>query len=700
MAPPELITREPTSLTEGDWSFDASSFNRSFDPVLVVSSDGLILFANRAAQRTFRIEASDLVGQPIADLVPADLRSKHDAGLEAFFKDPVPQILGSEFGLFAQRADGERFPVEIVVGPLNRGASAYCIVREMVDAGGDGDGTETHRRRLEELVDLRTVELRERTLQLEREATAIQSIVDSMSEGVVVAGLDGHFRFFNAAARRLLGKGPTDKPASEWSKVYGILLPDRETLVPGEQMPVVRALAGEEVDSSHFFVRTPELPNGFYISVSARPIRDQSGVTTGAVAVFRNISDQKRTEAELREAREELERRVVERTLSLARANRELNMEIEERRQAENALQASERQLRLMADSLPVLIAYVDSRQRYVFHNASYRQWFDLSDDEMRGKPVWEAVGIERYKIIRPFIEQALSGRTVVTDLEVDNAEMGLRQLQMNLVPDRDDLGAVQGFYAVGVDVTDRHDAEAMERKHREELAHVSRVTTMGELTAALAHELNQPLTSIRSNAQAALRLMETDQVVQSDLVEILSDIIDDDRRASEVIRRLRAMLRKRPMTLETLELDEVVSETVSMVSSDAIMRGVAVEVQMNPEMPSIRADRIQLQQVLLNLIMNGFDAMRDRSGSKKLSIRSMCVAENEVCVCVSDEGSGLHRGMDPQNVFQPFYSTKEHGMGMGLSISRSIIEAMGGRIWVVDNEDTGVTFHFTVPVA
>ncbi|MFV1981119.1 MAG: PAS domain-containing protein [Rhodothermia bacterium] len=528
----------------------------------------------------------------------------------------------------------------------------------------------------------------------------VDPVINAMGDGVVAVDSSGAFIVFNPAARELLGRGPSDGPTSDWAEAYGTYMSDRRTLLAEEQMPLLRALKGEHVDNFPMFVRSPDRPEGFYIAVTAKPIRNAGGEIAGSVAVLRNISDQKRTEAELREAREELERRVVERTLSLARANRELNIEIEERKQAEEALKSSERQLRLMADSLPVIIAYVDARQRYLFNNASYNGWFGLEDDEIRGKPVWEVVGIERYQVIRPSIEQALSGRAVVTEIEVPHLKLGMRKIQMNLVPDRDDSGSVQGFYAVGLDITERQKAEAMERKHREELAHVSRVTTMGELTAALAHELNQPLTSIRSNAQAALRLMQTGRIDDDELEEILSDIISDNRRASEVIRRLRAMLRKRPMTLETLSLHEVVDETVTLVRNDSVMRGVAIDEETAPDLPPIRADRIQLQQVLLNLIMNGFEAMRDMPGPKVLTIRAHGTDRGDLCVCVSDQGPGFRDDTDLQALFQPFYSTKDEGMGMGLSISRSIIDAMGGRIWAENNTDQGATFHFTIPEA
>lgn len=707
MASPELIDQESITETLSDSGLEVKNLEESPSALLVVDDTGQIWFANNRAAELFGYDSNDLTGEDVSALVPARLRQKQAVGLESFFLDHVPRILGQDYELIGLRQDGRQFPVEITATPLGNGGLAFCIVRDLTGMSQAEDHLVAKRRKLEELTSKRaaeleksTRELAERTAELEGQTRAIELIVDSMGEGVVVVDAEVRFKLFNSAARELLGRGPTDKSEREWAEFYGMYRTDRETPLREHQIPLVRALRGEQVDNFQMYVRAPTRADGLFIAVTARPIRITSGDIAGAVAVFRNISEQKRTEAELSDAREELERRVVERTLSLARANRELNIEIEERRQAEVALKASERQLRLMADSLPVLIAYIDSRQRYLFYNASYDEWFGLGGEDVRGKPVWEVVGIERYKLIRPFVEQALSGLTVATEMEFQHPEHGLRQVQMNLVPDRDDSGDVQGFYTVGLDITERHSAEAMERKHREELAHVSRVTTMGELAAALAHELNQPLTSIRSNAQAALRLMQSGQIDEDELSDILTDIITDDRRAAEVIRRLRAMLKKRPITLETLSLNDVIDETVSMVRNDALMRGIAVEVAMDPDMPRVRADRIQLQQVLLNLIMNGFEAMRDTAGGKTLTIRSIRPDGENVCVCVSDLGPGLPGSPDTRDIFRPFYSTKEEGMGMGLSISRSIIEDMGGKIWAVENDGRGVTFHFTLPTA
>jgi len=246
---------------------------------------------------------------------------------------------------------------------------------------------------------------------------------------------------------------------------------------------------------------------------------------------------------------------------------------------------------------------------------------------------------------------------------------------------------------------------EALQRQQeenrllREELAHVLRIATMGELTTALAHEINQPLTAIRSNAQAALRFMNTGAPDLNELREIPDDIIADDRRAAEVIIRLRALLKKQIVANEPLDINVIVDEVVGLLHSDAVIKNVSMEWDLAEDLPTVRGDRIQLQQVLLNLILNSFDAMEAMPvGKRRLVLQTAWQDEKTVGVSIQDTGVGL-KGQDPDRLFKPFHTTKAEGLGMGLAISRSIIEAHGGKIWARENPDRGATFQFTLPV-
>ena len=234
-------------------------------------------------------------------------------------------------------------------------------------------------------------------------------------------------------------------------------------------------------------------------------------------------------------------------------------------------------------------------------------------------------------------------------------------------------------------------------RKLRRDLTHVGRVATMGELTASIAHELNQPLMAILSNAQVAERLIDSG-VDAKDIREIVSDIVADDKRAIDVIHRLRALFKKDDTNQRPLDVNALIQDVVSLVRSDATTRGVSIDLELAAGLPVVLADRIQLQQVVLNLIMNGLDAMRT-SDDRRLAIATRVSADGVVRVSVSDRGSGIAECELPL-VFEPFYTTKPQGLGMGLSIARSLVEAHGGRLWATNNSNGGATFTFTLPLS
>jgi len=222
----------------------------------------------------------------------------------------------------------------------------------------------------------------------------------------------------------------------------------------------------------------------------------------------------------------------------------------------------------------------------------------------------------------------------------------------------------------------------------------------MGELAASLAHELNQPLTAIRSNAQAAQRLLAADPTDAGELREILHDIVEDDRRAAEIIGRVRDLVRKGRLEAAELDLAAIVQDVVLLLHSDAILHKVHIALEMAADAPTILGDRIQLQQVILNLVLNAFQAMKDAPVSERqVTLSSRYDKGQTMTIAVRDRGVGL--GEDQlEKIFQPFYTTKSDGLGMGLAISRSIIEAHGGRLWAQNNPDRGATLYFTVPVA
>jgi signal transduction histidine kinase len=244
-----------------------------------------------------------------------------------------------------------------------------------------------------------------------------------------------------------------------------------------------------------------------------------------------------------------------------------------------------------------------------------------------------------------------------------------------------------------------RKQGELETQRLRQDLTHIGRVSAMGELTASLAHELNQPLTAILSNAQAAEVLLAADPVNLQKIREIVSDIVADDKRAGDVIRRLRALVKKGDLEQVALDLNEVVSEVAWLVRNDAVIRNVSMSVELAADLPRVRGDRVQLQQVVLNLVLNGLEAMRESgAGDRTLVIRTARDGAAAVAVAVQDSGTGIDE-TSKDRMFQPLYTTKTAGLGMGLAIARTIVEAHGGRLGAANNVQGGATVHFTLPV-
>jgi two-component system sensor kinase FixL len=231
--------------------------------------------------------------------------------------------------------------------------------------------------------------------------------------------------------------------------------------------------------------------------------------------------------------------------------------------------------------------------------------------------------------------------------------------------------------------------------KQREELLHVTRVGKLAEFVSSLAHEISQPLTAILSYAQGAKRMLGHRE---PELQKILSYIIDDDQRAAQVIQRLRSLLKKNKPEMEPLDINDLINDTIVLIATDANIRNISLKLDWGVGLPLVRGDRIQLQQVILNLISNSFDASEDIRGAREISIGTSHKDAEMIIVAVKDSGCGIPAQNMPK-LFTHFFTNKADGLGMGLSISRSIIEAHGGCLNAENNPDRGATFYFTLPV-
>ena len=249
------------------------------------------------------------------------------------------------------------------------------------------------------------------------------------------------------------------------------------------------------------------------------------------------------------------------------------------------------------------------------------------------------------------------------------------------------------------LDITRRKQAELEAAHQRKEMAHLSRVTTLGELSGSIAHELNLPLSAILSNAQAAQRVLANGDADIAELREILNEIVSEDKRASEVIRRLRLWLKKGEVQQHSLRINKVVRDVLKLIRSDLINQKVTVECELARNLPTVTGDPVQLQQVLLNLVVNACDAMTGcNTSERRLLIRTGIEnGSGSVIVSVTDQGSSIPEEKMEQ-IFEPFFTTKTKGMGLGLSVCRSIITAHRGKLCATNNTDRGATFHFSLP--
>ncbi len=272
----------------------------------------------------------------------------------------------------------------------------------------------------------------------------------------------------------------------------------------------------------------------------------------------------------------------------------------------------------------------------------------------------------------------------------------------------RDDLAAkVQELKianeALHAENAERKRAEAALQKAQAELAHITRMTTMGELTASIAHEVNQPLTAVLNNANACLDLLPKGAPHLEEVRDALTEIIDDADRASAVIARVRQLARKAPFERTPLNLSEVITDVLALARYESALRRVTIRTELPEELPLVSGDRVQLQQVLLNLVVNGMDAMNTVEESRRVLIicgrRETRDGMPGALLSVQDSGTGL-KPEEMDRLFEAFYTTKPHGMGMGLAISRSIIEAHAGRLWAETNQGAGAIFLISLPAA
>jgi len=373
---------------------------------------------------------------------------------------------------------------------------------------------------------------------------------------------------------------------------------------------------------------------------------------------------------------------------------------IEERSKGETTLREREERISLAAESADLAFWTINFERKESWMSDNGRAIFNFGSDEPLSRELFlSRVHPEDRNAVDEAIESArASSQTFEFEYRLLRPDGEIRWLISRGRYMSNDHGGIRELIGVAIDVTAQVKANLQLRLQREEMTHMSRVSSMGELTASLAHELNQPLSAIASNAAAGRRFLAQGSPEPKMFEELLADVAADARRASDIIHGIHDFVRKREGTRCLVNLNEIIREVLRLLHSDLLGRATSVETQLGPSLPSVDADPVQLQQVLLNLLMNSLEAMQSTSADKRrVVISTACEANSTVTVSVRDYGSGLPEE-DMDKVFTHFYSTKPNGMGMGLTIVRSIIEAHGGKLWA-ENVDEGARFFFALPV-
>lgn len=346
----------------------------------------------------------------------------------------------------------------------------------------------------------------------------------------------------------------------------------------------------------------------------------------------------------------------------------------------------------------------------WVLNETGTTFWINAKITAMFGLPPADEIPVDRFiALVHPEdqnrVQKVLTHALDTLDMtaveyRVVHPDGSIRWMQSRGRLCRPARGGTDRLMGITADITERKRTELEANELRGELAHVTRLSTMGELAASLAHEVNQPLAAILSNAQAARRFLAAPDADMNAIRDILDDIVRDDKRASAVIQRLRAMVRKdMANTAERVSLNDLVREVEQLLNSELIGRSVETELRLSPTLPPVFANSVEMQQVLLNLMLNAMDAMQDQpAGQRRITIET--VAENKSArVRVHDTGPGIPLEV-MADVFRPFFTTKQHGLGMGLAVCRSIIENHGGRLWMENPTGGGALFQFEIPAA
>jgi PAS domain S-box-containing protein len=636
--------------------------------IVVLDRRGGIVFFNRACEETTGYTAAEVQGRVFFDLLipPEDI-----AGVRAVFAE-------LQAGQFPNRHENDWVAKD---GARRRIAWSNTAVLDPYGvAFVIGTGIDvTERRRTER--------------QIERAKREWEQTFDTVPDLIAIIDTGHRVVRVNRAMAERAGRPPAFLIGTSCCEVlHGV------PCAP-PACPLSRLIADGLEHTSEF----PIEHLGGYFSVSVIPLRGADGVVWGAVHVARDITAQQAAAEVVRNARDELDALVKERTAELAAAVSLLEAEIAERQRTEAALREAEFRYRTVADFTYDWEYWraPDGRLLYV-SPACEGMTGHAAEEFMRRPDLLESLVLPEDRALWASHREKVTGGAVHDPIEfrIRRRSGDVRWIEHICRPVTGADGEFLGWRGSNRDVTDRKRAEAEIERQRGELAHAGRVNALGELVASLAHEVGQPLTAALNNAETGLRLIGRDDTDITEIREILRDIAADGHRANAIIARLRDMVRRAPATPIPFGIGDVLQDAARLLHGDLVHRGIRLDLRFGNDVPTVRGDPVQILQVVINLMTNAFDAMSAVPPERcTLNVDVSLPEPGAVIVSVRDTGPGL----DPElkeTVFDPFFTTKREGTGMGLSICRKIVEAHGGRIWGNNHPGGGAVFRFSLPTS
>lgn len=511
-------------------------------------------------------------------------------------------------------------------------------------------------------------------LDLLEERAVLKCQSELSKDGILVVSTDRQRLAFNARLGEIF-RMPAEL-LDNWTSERALAHAAQQVVDPEAYLEAIQRLYPDPSGKCDDVV---QFKDGRTVARYSAPVRDEHGRYIARVWYYRDVTGEKRAEETLRDANQELERRVAQRTADLA---------------------ASQQLFESLAAVSPVGIFKTDADGACQYVNRRWQEITGLSADEALGDGWSRALHPDdRARVIERWQAGAMSGDRFQEEYRFLAPQGRVTWVLGQAQPLADAVGRTVGHVGTITDITAQKDLNARLHRQQSDLAHFGRLNSVGEMSAALVHELGQPLTAISNFAAGCLLRLDNGNFSPEHLRDVVRSIEHESNRAASIIRLVRNFIRKRPLARGATDVNAAIRDTLGILAYEARRRGIQLQTQLSEDLPPSRAEAVELQQVVLNLVRNAKEAAGGAATTPQVTIVTGRDAQGRIEVIVRDNGPGLSPA-DAQRAFEPFHTTKPDGLGLGLAISRSIVESLGGRLWLADNSPKGAEFRFTLPAA